>query len=76
MEAYHVIAGGTLTRFSPQQLVDCASNEKWGNFGCEGGIVPFAFEYLKTYPLMTYNEYPYVSDQLQHGQCKFRDSST
>lgn len=32
-------------RLAPQQLVDCASNDAWGNFGCDGGFVNYAFSY-------------------------------
>ena len=73
MEAYHVIAGNPLVRFSPQQLIDCSSDAKWGNFGCDGGIVPLAFEYLKVKPLMTYKEYRYENRQ---GNCRFQRFNT
>ena len=59
MESYNKIAGGGLMRLSPQQLVDCASNAAWGNFGCDGGFVDYAFGYTGVYPMMEEKNYPY-----------------
>ena len=59
LESYNKIAGGGLMRLSPQQLVDCASNQQWGSFGCEGGFVDYAFTYSRFYPLMEEAYYPY-----------------
>jgi cathepsin L len=60
MESYNKIAGGGLMRLSPQQMVDCASNTAWGNFGCNGGFVDYAFAYTAVYPLMEEKNYPYL----------------
>ena len=48
---------------SPQQLVDCASTDAWGNFGCEGGFVDFAFSYASVYQLMSEWDYPYIKKE-------------
>jgi hypothetical protein len=49
-----------LKRLAPQQLVDCASNDAWGNFGCSGGMVNFAFSYAQVNAIVQEKEYPYV----------------
>lgn len=56
-------------RLSPQQLVDCASNAAWGNFGCDGGFVDYAFGYTGVYPLMEEKNYPYKVRQ--QATCQF-----
>lgn len=59
MESYHSIATDDLFMLSPQQLVDCASDDQWGNYGCEGGFVDYALIYAENYPLMEERNYPY-----------------
>lgn len=75
MESYNKIAGGSLMRLAPQQMVDCASNAAWGNFGCDGGFVDYAFAYTGVYPLSEEKNYPYLVRQQatcgfnsQHGR--------
>lgn len=70
LEAYNKINGGALMRLSPQQLVDCASNDAWGNFGCDGGFVDYAFAYSSVYPVTEEKYYPYLAKQ---GKCNFKD---
>ncbi|KAL4508145.1 hypothetical protein ABPG72_021518 [Tetrahymena utriculariae] len=42
---------------SEQQLVDCSET----NYGCGGGWMDNAFEYIETSPLTTNSNYPYVA---------------
>jgi xylem cysteine proteinase len=53
------IKTGTLTSLSESQLVDCAGDS--GNQGCNGGLMDYAFTWLKTNGACTEAEYPYVA---------------
>ena len=59
LESANKIRGNTLKRLAPQQLVDCASNDAWGNFGCDGGFPNYAFSYAQINAVVQEKEYPY-----------------
>ena len=50
---------------SPQQLVDCSKS----NNGCNGGLMPLAFEYLTRIGLCKESDYPYQAKPTPNPQC-------
>lgn len=66
VEGLNMIMNGGKKEYSEQQLVDCST----ANNGCSGGLMPMAFEYLKTCGLVGEDDYPYRGIQ---GQCQNKD---
>ena len=57
MEAFLAQKDGNLTEFSEQQLVDCSRD--YGNYGCNGGLMSQAYDYIAKSGLETEADYPY-----------------
>ena len=70
MEGAWAIYMGSLVSLSEQQLVDCS--KKYGNMGCNGGIMDNAFKYAMAVPMCSEASYPYtaVGGTCQSATCK------
>merc|ERR1711865_1044750 len=71
VEGADAISTGTLKSFSEQQLVSCSKQ----NSGCNGGLMDYAFEYIKTAPLELEASYPYTSGAGRVSSCNYKKSA-
>lgn len=67
MEGAYAVYSGKLESFSEQQLLDCVKKD----FGCQGGEMIDAFEYVSQNPVCTEQQDPYKA---RDGYCKTCDS--
>jgi xylem cysteine proteinase len=70
VEGADAIKTGTLKSFSEQQLVSCSKQ----NSGCNGGLMDYAFQYIKTAPLELEANYPYTSGSGRVSSCNYNKS--
>lgn len=68
VEGIHAISTGNLVSFSEEQLVECSGS--YGNHGCNGGIMQYAFSYIMDKGITTEASYPYTSGSGVSGSCK------
>lgn len=67
MEGAWAISKGELISLSEQQLVDCSAGFKYGNHGCNGGLMDGAFQYAIDNGMCTEVSYEY---QAKGGSCQ------
>lgn len=65
IEGAHHISSGRLVSLSKQQLMDCSS--QYGNQGCDGGVMDYAFRYAQQSAMCTEESYPYYGPV---GSCR------
>jgi len=62
----YIFNGKNLLSFSEQQLVDCSTS--YGNQGCDGGLMDYAFKYVQAKGIELEATYPYKGVD---GTCKY-----
>lgn len=59
VEALYNMKNNRTKKFSEQQLIDCSSDNKYENLGCNGGYPSNAFDYVRDLGIVEENYYPY-----------------
>ncbi|XP_050293415.1 procathepsin L-like [Anthonomus grandis grandis] len=66
LEGQYFLKTNQLIPLSQQNLIDCSRD--YGNEGCQGGLMDYAFKYVEDYGIMAASDYPYTQ---QNSICKF-----
>lgn len=68
LEGAYAVKTGLLYNLSEQQLVDCAGT-RYGNYGCRGGWMHNAYNYIIRNKVCSSRVYPYTAKQSTCNQC-------
>lgn len=75
IEGQHFKKTGKLIDFSQQNLIDCNHDEELGNFGCKGGDMITAFNFLiKQKGTALASKYPYTARDVY--KCNYKPSQS
>jgi len=65
LTSFTALKNGTIIYYSEQELVDCSGS--FGNEGCNGGVVQWAYDYVLKNSIESSEDYPYKGFQ---SRCK------
>ncbi|KAB0802927.1 hypothetical protein PPYR_05122 [Photinus pyralis] len=70
VESHIAIKTKKLQDISPQEVLDCSLVEPYENYGCDGGSLEPAYDYIKDKGLVTDVSYPYTAETGDKCQAK------